>query len=53
MSSLAILETEIVFFFYVTGKNKRDFFMVLIVAVAAFSLGMDVGEVMVIRMGLF
>ena len=49
MSSLALLEAEIPSLLYVTGKNKRDVFMALIVAVVAF-LCMDVVEVMVVRM---
>ena len=49
MSSLALLEVEIPSLLYVTGKNKRDVFMALIVAVVAISLCMDVVEVMVVR----
>ena len=53
MSSLALQEAEIPSLLYVTGKNKRDVFMALIVAVVAISLCMDVVEVMVVRMVQF
>ena len=50
MSSLALLEAEIPSLLYVTGNNKRDVFMALIVAIVAFSLFIVVVEVMVVRM---
>ena len=50
MSSLALLEAEIPSLLYVTGKNKRDVFMAVIVAVVAFALCMDVVEVILVRM---
>ena len=53
MSSLALLEAEIPPLLYVTGKNMRDIFMALIVAVVAFSSCMDVVEVMAARMVKF
>ena len=49
MSSLALLEAEIPSPLYVTGKNKVDVFFVLMVAVVAFPLCMDMVEVMVVR----
>ena len=49
MSSLALLEAEIPSFLYVTGKNKVDVFMALMVAVVAFHFCLDVVEVMVVR----
>ena len=53
MSSLALLEAEIPSPLYVTGKNNVDIFLVLMVAVVAFPLCMDVVEVMVVRMVQF
>ena len=50
MNSLALLEAEIPSPFYVTGKNNVNVFLVLMVAVVAFRLCMDVVEVMVVRM---
>ena len=52
MSSIALLEAAIPSPLYVTGKNKVDVFVV-IVAVVAFPLCMDVMEVMVVRMVQF
>ena len=45
MSSLAFLEAEIPFPLYVKGKNNAMFFLVLMVAVVAFPLCMDVVEI--------
>ena len=53
MSSLALLEVEIPSPLHVTGKNNVMFFLVLMVAVDAFPLCMDVVEVMVVRMVQF
>ena len=53
MSSLALLEPEILSPLDVTGKNNVDVFLVSIVAVVAFPLCMDVVEVMVVRMVQF
>ena len=50
MSSLALQEAEIPSTLYVTGKNKIDIFLALIMAVFAFPLCMDMVEVMVVRM---
>ena len=48
MLSLAILEPEIPYPLYVTGKNNVDvFFLALMVAVVAFPLCMNAVEVMV------
>ena len=53
MSSLALLEPEITSPLDVTDKNNEDVFLASIVAVVAFLLGMDVVEVMVVRMVQF
>ena len=53
MSSLALLEAEIPSPLNVTGKNKVDVFLALMVAVVAFPLCMDVVEVMVVRIVQF
>ena len=50
MSSLALLEAEIASPLYVTGKNNVIICWVLMEAVVAFPLCMDVLEVMVVRM---
>ena len=50
MSSLALLEAEIPSPLYVTGTNNVHAFLALMAAVVAFSLCMDVVEVMVVRM---
>ena len=50
MSSLALLEAEIPSPFYVTGKNKVNVFMALMVAVVAFPECMDGEEVVMVRM---
>ena len=51
ISSLALLEAKIPSHLYVTGINRVDVFMALMVlAVVAFPLCMDVVEVMVVRM---
>ena len=50
MSYLAHLEVEIPSPLYVTSKNNIDVFLVLMMAVAAFPLYMDVMEVMVVMM---
>ena len=50
MSSLALLELEIPSPLYVTGKNKVNICMALMMACVAFPLCMDVVEVMVVRM---
>ena len=50
MSSLALLEAKIPSPLYVTGKNNKNVFLALMVAVVAFPLCMDVVEVMVVRM---
>ena len=48
MTSLALLEAEIPFPLYVTGKNNVDFFLALIVAIVAVPLCMYLVEVMVV-----
>ena len=53
MSSLALLEAEIPSLLYATSKNNVEFFLVLMVAVDAFPLCMDVVEVMVVSMVQF
>ena len=53
MSTLALLEAEIPYPSYVTGKNNKDIFLGVMVAVDAFPLCMDVVEVMVVRMVQF
>ena len=53
MRSLALLEAEIPSPLYVTGKNKVDVFLLLMVAVVAFPLCTDVVEVMVLRVVQF
>ena len=50
MSSLVLLEAKIPSLLYVTGKNNVMFFWALMVALVAFSLYLDVVEVMVVRM---
>ena len=50
MSSIAILEAEIPSTLYVTGKIKVDVFLAFMVVVVGFPLGMDVLEVIVVRM---
>ena len=50
MNPLALLEVEIPFPLYVTGKNNADFSLALMVAVVALPLCMDVVKVMVVRM---
>ena len=50
MSSIALLEPEISYHLYVTGKNNVDVFLALVVAVVAFPICMDVVEGMVVRM---
>ena len=49
MSSLALLEVEIPSPLYVTGKHNVMLFWVIMVAVVAYPLCMDVVEVMVVR----
>jgi hypothetical protein len=53
MSFLALLEEEKPSPLYVTGKNNLDLFLLLVVADDAFTLCMDVVEVMVVRMVQF
>ena len=53
MSSLALLEAKILSPLYITGKNNVDVFLVLMVAVDAFPLCMDMVQVMVVRMVQF
>ena len=50
MSSLALVEPEIPYPLDVTGKQICSFFLVLMVAVVALPLCMDVMEVIVVRM---
>ena len=50
MSSLALLEADIISPLCAAGKNKIDVFLALIEAVVAFPISMDVVEVMVVRM---
>ena len=53
MSFLALLEPEIPYPLYVTGKNNVDVLLALMVAVVDFPLCMDVVEEMVVRMVTF
>ena len=53
MSSLVLLEAKIPSPLYVTCKNNVMFFGALMVAPVAFSLYLDVVEVMVVRMVQF
>ena len=50
MNPLGLLEVEIPYPSYITGKNNVDVLLALMVAVDAFPLCMDVVKVMVVRM---